>query len=202
MIPLPPHDVAAPTTRVWVVTALLCLCACLTSGCIRAPDVVIVDRKTALEQQAGGAWPELTEELTQAGLRPGATPYTSGQLGAAVGGGEIQQLRDAWIGLHPDADRVDGLLTRSCIGEAANGTLVRTPDRCKGRVDEAEVVRIVEGGNRGRRQIWRYLKSLAPTRSDAEIRKAWRREHLLSVVCGGLVEDAPGAKGWGLKKCD
>jgi hypothetical protein len=186
-------------------TAGGCACALLLAllgGCIRAPDVVIVDRKTALEQQAAGAWPELSRELMQAGLEPGATAYTSSDLGANLAGGEIQALREAWRGLHADTDRIDGLLLRACIGEASDGTLVRTPAACRGRIDEAEVIRLVEGTNRSRRQIWRYLKSTAPRASDKAVRRAWRKRHLDTVICGGHVEDLPGHAGWGTKQCD
>ena len=39
-------------------------------GACVAPNVVVVDQKTALEQQAAGGYPELENQLEQAGMSP------------------------------------------------------------------------------------------------------------------------------------
>src|SRR5262245_59526793 len=81
----------------------------LAAGCVSAPAVGIVDRKTALEQQASGSFRGLEEELEQAGLAPRPAPLTAAQLGAAGvrrQGLEVADLEDAGT----DAVRTDALL--------------------------------------------------------------------------------------------
>jgi hypothetical protein len=60
--------------------------ALLLAGCV-SPTVVVVDQKTALEQQAAGDYPPLDNELEQAGLAPSPSRARSsppGVLGAAT----------------------------------------------------------------------------------------------------------------------
>ena len=52
----------------------------LASGCISAPDVIIVDRQTALEQQANGRFPSLQEELDHAAITSDPVPFTRAGL--------------------------------------------------------------------------------------------------------------------------
>ena len=56
----------------WIVMLL----ALAASGCIKAPDVIIVDRQTALEQQANGRFPSLQEQLDQAAITAEPVPFT------------------------------------------------------------------------------------------------------------------------------
>ncbi len=172
-----------------------------TSACIRAPDIVIVDRRTALEQQATGRLPKLETELRQATLAPGAKPYTRSEL--ANSGWTPQADTDVIAKLYrqatTDTERIDVLLRRRCVGEALDGTLVVTRKQCKGEVNLAPVSRLLEHVNRNRRQIWLYLQTLKPRASLDDIRRQWRQEHLTSVLCGGHIQRQSGA--WTEKKC-
>jgi len=180
--------------------AALALAACLT-GCISAPAVVIVDRRTALEQQASGSFRGLEEELEQAGLSPRPTPLTPAQLGAAGVRRDGLEAADA-DDETSDAVRSDALLIKRCLGEALDGTLVLTLDPCTGTLDVPAVDRLVERVNRNRRQLWRWLAGRErdrPHRTDEEVRAAWRQVHLAGLPCGGQVQVAGG--GWEVKKC-
>jgi len=171
------------------------LVLCLGAGCIKAPDVVIVDRKTALEQQAAGSFQGLEEELEQAALVPRAEPLTASQLGAA-GASQADTADDA-EGL-PDALRADGLLVQRCIGEASDGTLLLTLDRCTGIIDVPAVTRLVERTNRNRRQLWRWMAGRT-RRSPAQAQAAWREVHVAGLVCGAQVQKPDGE--WEAKRC-
>src|SRR5688572_3099654 len=106
--------------------------AILVGGCIKAPEIVMVDRATALEQQAAGSFTELERKLTRAAISPQPVALTPEQLES--------------LGIPPpnmvdktertDADRVDDLLKQRCIGESKEGTLIDTPDACKGAADK------------------------------------------------------------------
>lgn len=172
--------------------------AALAAGCIRAPAVVIVDRKTALEQQASGSFRSLEEELEQAGLAPRPAPLTAAQLGAAGVRREGLEATDQDDDGN-DAGRADTLLIKRCLGEALDGTLVLTLDPCTGTVDVPLVGRMIERVNRERRQLWRWLAGQAPGKTADEVRAAWRETHLAGLVCGGQVQVAGGA--WEIKKC-
>src|SRR5262245_18961064 len=81
------------------------------TACVKAPDLVILDRKTALEQQAAGNFRGLEEELEQAGIVPGPVPLTRGQLEAAgvrVAAGPETGTADG--DGEPDLTRSDALL--------------------------------------------------------------------------------------------
>jgi len=171
--------------------------AVLVAGCIRAPAVVIVDRKTAVEQQASGSFRGLEDELEQAGLAPRPVPLTAGQLGAAGvrrEGLETDQGDDG-----NDDLRADALLIKRCLGEALDGTLALTSASCTGTVDIPEVGRLIERVNRERRQLWRWLAGQTPGTTADEVRAAWRETHLVGLVCGGQVQVAGG--GWEVKRC-
>lgn len=175
--------------------AVLFLATGLAAGCIKAPDVVIVDRTTALEQQASGSFTGLEEDLERSALVPRAEPLTAAQLDAA-GVGRANPPEDA-EGL-PDGLRADGLLVQNCIGEARDGTLVLTIDRCTGIVDVPSVTRLVERTNRNRRQLWRWIGEKTQ-RPPAQAQTAWRAVHLAGLVCGAQVQKQDGA--WEAKRC-
>ena len=180
--------------------ALLVSAALTLPGCIKAPAVVIVDRTTALEQQASGRFVALERELTQAGVSARPQPYTRQQLDAV--GWTTPRERDAIARLAEaalrDQERLDGLLLRRCIGEANTGDLIQTRKACQGAVDPTSVARLIVGANRDRRQLWLYLRQTT-RRSDADVRKAWRAVHLIGIPCGAWVQDPAGA--WSVKKC-
>lgn len=192
-----PHT--SPATRIGL-SALLLATASL-AGCIRAPDVVLVDRRTALEAEAAGRFEAIEEGLERSATDPRPAPLTRATLEKAGWRPSVEY--DAILAMtrqEPDAQgRVDALLQRGCIGEALDGTLRSLPKRCAGAVDPAEVGRLVERENRNRRQVWAWL---ARTRKDADaeaLRTRWRQTHLERVVCGGLVEQQQGV--WGPKTC-
>jgi hypothetical protein len=193
------HGVVHGAVRGAVASAApLAVLAALVAGCIHAPAVVIVDRKTAVEQQASGSFRGLEEELEQAGLAPRPAPLTAAQLGAAGvrrEGLEAADQDDAGN----DLVRADALLIKRCLGEALDGTLVMTLEPCTGTVDVPEVQRLIERVNLGRRQLWRWLAGQARGKTDDEVRAAWREIHLQGLVCGGQVQVAGGA--WEAKRC-
>lgn len=194
--------------------ARLALAALAVAGCISAPAVVIVDRRTALEQQASGSFRGLEEELEQAGLAPRPAPLTPAQLGASGVRREGLEAADS-DDETSDAVRSDALLIKRCLGEALDGTLVLTLDPCTGTLDVPSVDRLVERVNRNRRQLWRWLaaqtrgqgrdqgrdpaRDQARDQTDDEARAAWRQIHLAGLVCGGAYQVVGGA--WEIKKC-
>jgi hypothetical protein len=170
----------------------------LAAGCVSAPAVVIVDRKTAVEQQASGSFRGLEEELEQAGLLPRPVPLTAAQLGAAGvqrEGLEANPQDDDGT----DALQTDALLVKRCIGEALDGTLVLTVEPCTGVIDVPQVGRLVERVNRERRQLWRWIAGKSPGKTEDDVRATWREVHLVGLVCGGQRQIAGG--GWEIKKC-
>jgi hypothetical protein len=165
------------------------------AGCIKAPEIVMVDRATALEQQAAGSFQDLERKLTRAAISPQPVPLTPEQLEA--------------LGIPPpnmvdktertDADRVDDLLKQRCVGESKEGTLIDTPDACKGASDRAETIALVERTNAARQQLWRWMKERKPESTLDQMRKSWREAHYKGVACGGWVQKDDGE--WEAKKC-
>jgi hypothetical protein len=178
--------------------ALLGLALSLLPSCIHAPDVIIVDRKTALEQLATGTYRQLEDQLESAATPPRPEPLTRSETESAGVSALAQEETD-----RSEAAQLDELLKRRCVGEALDGTIAVTADVCRGRVDAAERARLVERVNRDRYQIWRELQTRGlpkgKERDLGKVRKAWRDAHLRAVVCGGQVQQSGG--GWEDKKC-
>jgi uncharacterized protein YdbL (DUF1318 family) len=191
--PVSKHEFLAP------VSALLLACLMAMSGCVKAPTVVIVDRKTALEQQASGSFRGLEEELEQAGVQPRPAPLTSSQLASAGVNGKVLEEDQAGAAAGSDAVRTDALLVQRCIGEALEGTLALTIEQCTGTIDVPEVNRLIERVNRERRQLWRWIGEQAKARSAQEVRSAWRQTHLAGLICGGHLQKVDGT--WEIKPC-
>jgi len=165
------------------------------SGCIKAPEIVLVDRATALEQQAGGSYAELQQKLERNATTPRPTPFTPEQL-------ETLGLRPAPMADETnlsDGDRVDLLLKQRCVGESKHGELVETPADCIGAADRELVATLVERVNLARNQLWRWMHVRRPAASQDELRKSWRDAHLKGVVCDGWVQKDDGS--WEAKKC-
>ena len=185
-------------------SALACLGALgAVAGCITAPDVVIIDQKTALEQQAAGRFPELENDLLQLGLQPGVEPFTRAQLEAGGWGkawGDLGAVVQIYGGVRDDRAKLDDHLVRSCIGEGQQGLLVATPDACQGSTDEDEVASLVARGNRHRRQAWRWMAERTPGRTPEELAVRWREVRLQEVPCGGWVQGDEGS--WATKECE
>jgi hypothetical protein len=176
-----------------VVVAVVTVVAVVGGGCIKAPNIVVLDRATALEREAAGNFPKLEFEMQRAGTAAKPAPLTRDQLKAAGHPRPIVEEMES-----SDAERIDALLKISCVGEARDGTLVETRDRCTVK-EVPHMGALLERANRDRAQIWEWLKRERPARSLDEVRRAWHDVHLRAVVCGGQVQRDDG--GWEGKKC-
>ncbi|EGI77157.1 putative lipoprotein [Hylemonella gracilis ATCC 19624] len=178
---------------------LVCALALTLGGCISAPDVVLVDRATALEEQAAGSFEELELRLARAGMNPTPVPLTPNQLEDL--GMQAPPLVDR-LNKTP-ADRVDELLRRHCIGEGNDGLLADTRRDCKAGRMTAEDTALVQRVNSARQQLWAWMREqksrTVPQVSADDLRMRWQRVHAQGVVCGALVQAADGS--WGEKTC-
>jgi hypothetical protein len=165
------------------------------AGCIRPPEIVLVDRATALEQQAAGSYEDLETRLMRIAASPRPVPLSPDQL-QALGIRPAPLVDDSDLS---EADRVDLLLKQRCIGEAKDGTLVETTSACQGAADHELIATLIERVNRARAQLWRWMHDRRPKVTVDELRKSWREAHLKGVVCDGWVEKADGT--WEPKKC-
>jgi uncharacterized protein YdbL (DUF1318 family) len=174
--------------------------ASLVAGCV-APNVVVVDQKTALEQQAAGGYPALENDLERAGLVPTPEPFAREELAGGrerAGASALSKLAESYAEGVSDADTIDRLLLQKCIGEALSGLLVPRPGDCIGTTDTAELTRVLGRENLHRRQLWQLLASERHTSIEA-VRDVWQELHLAQVVCGGLIETRGGS--WVPKTC-
>jgi hypothetical protein len=174
------------------------LMALLPAGCFKAPEIVLVDRATALEQQAAGSYAEIERKLARAAMAPRPAPLTPEQL-ETLGIAPPSLVDDTE---RSDADRLDALIAQHCVGEAKDGTLADTHDACKGAADRAQSIALIERTNAARQQLWRWMKERAPElkgRSLDEVRRAWQKTHAQGVVCGGWIQRDDG--GWQEKTC-
>jgi hypothetical protein len=172
----------------------------LLSACV-APQVVVTDQKTALEQQAAGGYPVLENDLKQAGLSPAPEPFVSEELAPGrekSGAGPLGELGELYVKSAADSEAVDRLLLQKCIGEGLSGLLEPRPNECVGAADATEVARVLGRENQHRRQLWQLLANARQV-SVERVQPVWRELHLEQVVCGGLVET--GAGSWGPKAC-
>ncbi len=170
------------------------LAAVAVSGCFKS-EIVVPDHATALEQEAAGSFAATDDRLNRAGIEPRPVPLTPDQI--------------ATLGLSPpslvdgldetSADRLDGLLVQHCVGEGADGLIANTHDACQGAADPDEVQPLIDGVNRARRLLFRFMHDQRPDVSESDLRKAWHAAHMISVVCGGWLESDDGK--WGPKKC-
>ncbi|OJH40155.1 DUF1318 domain-containing protein [Cystobacter ferrugineus] len=174
---------------------LLLLAALALPGCIRAPEIVMVDRATALEEQASGSFKDVEQRLARAGMNPTPVPLTPNQL-EELGIQPTPLVEN--IGRTP-ADRVDELLRRHCVGEGRDGLLVDTRRQCRAGRLSADDAALVERVNRSRRQLWQWMRTVRPGVSEESLRQSWQRVHAEGVICGGWVESDDGT--WGEKKC-
>lgn len=173
---------------------LLLLAALASAGCIRAPEIVMVDRATALEEQASGSFKEVERRLARAGMSPTPVPLTPNQL-EELGIQPTPLVEN--IGTR--ADRIDELLRRHCLGEGRNGLLVDTRRQCQAGRMSADDAALVERVNRARQQLWQWMRTLRPGLPEESVRRSWQQVHAQGVICGGWVESDDGT--WGEKKC-
>jgi hypothetical protein len=174
------------------ITALLALWGW---GCVKPPEIVMVDRATALEQQASGSFDELERELDRAGIEPHPVSLTPEQL-EALGVRPAPLVDESEL---TDADRVDGLLAQHCVGEGKDGMLVDTPDACRGAADDEEVATLLARVNRARQELWRWMHQQRPDVAQPDLQRSWRENHLRNVVCDGWIEGSDGT--WQAKSC-
>ena len=170
-------------------------CALPSYGCIKPPEIVMVDRATALEQQASGSFSDLEARLDKAAVEPRPVPLTPEQL-TALGAKAAPRADNVEV---TDADRVDALLVQHCIGEGAGGLLADTHDQCKGAADPDEVAAVLDRVNRARRQLWKWMHEQRSDLSVDDLRKSWREAHLRGVACGAWIEVEEGK--WQGKGC-
>jgi hypothetical protein len=183
----------APRTPVFSPLAALCLW--LSGGCIQAPEIVLVDRATALEHQAAGNFTELERKLVREGIAARPVPLTPDDLQAL--GIQPPPLVDE-IDL-TEADRVDALLVQHCIGETREGLLAETHESCRTSADQGAARLLVERVNRAREQLWHWQQARQPKTPLAELRRAWRQSHLRGLVCGGWLQKEDAS--WEAKQC-
>ncbi len=169
--------------------------AAFALACIKPPEIVVVDRATALEQQAAGSFDDLERKLARVALAPQAVPFTPAQLEAlGIRSTAIVDQTDM-----TDADRIDTLLIDHCIGEGHDGLLVDTKDACQGSADHAETMLLVDRANTARLQLWRWMHAQKPDVPVEEHRRRWHLSHARGVVCGAWVEGDDGK--WAEKSC-
>jgi hypothetical protein len=175
----------------------------LLTGCsIQAPDLVLLDRKTVLEEQASGELLPLEDALREAAIVPQGSYFTRGQLeeaGADLSHDALGRLTQIYQAPVTESEYLDNLLVQRCIGEARSGLLVETANTCTGRTNASRTSAAVQRTNRSRKQLWRYLQERHPEATEAQIRHLWRQRHLSAVVCGGQIQDENG--GWERKQC-
>jgi hypothetical protein len=174
---------------------LLLITLAAAAGCIKPPEVVLVDRATALEQQAAGSFDELETKLLRIAATPKPTALSPEQL-EALGIRAAPIVNDAELS---DADRVDELLKQRCIGEAMDGLLVDTPGDCQGAADHDLIVTLTERVNNARQQLWKWMHDRKPAQPVEDFRRAWHDAHLHGVVCDGWIQGANGT--WSAKTC-
>jgi hypothetical protein len=165
------------------------------AGCFKPPEIVMVDRATALEQQAAGSFDDLERTLDRAGIEPRPVPLTPDQL-EALGIRPAPLVDESDL---TDADRLDGLLAQHCVGEGKDGLVVDTRDACKGAADPEEAQTLLQRVNHARRQLWRWMHEQRPDVSESDLQRAWRESHLRGVICGGWIEASDGK--WTAKPC-
>jgi hypothetical protein len=165
------------------------------AGCFKPPEIVMVDRATALEQQAAGSFDELEQRLDRAAIEPRPVPLSPEQL-EALGIRPPPMVDESDL---TDADRLDGLLTQHCVGEGKDGLIADTRGACKGGVDAEQLEILVERVNRARRQLWRWMHEERADLAEADLRRSWHDNHLRDVVCGGWIEGSDGK--WQDKPC-
>ncbi|MEM9494233.1 MAG: hypothetical protein AAGC55_34120 [Myxococcota bacterium] len=173
-------------------------------GCIKAPDVVLTDQRTALEQQAAGEYRALENQLNQSAVSPKGEDIPREALEAKNPDQNTSTLGDVvqlYSAVRSDAEWVDEMLVAGCLGEGRDGLLAPNPqpDLCKEDLDLARLAQVTERMNLHRRQLWQVIGERKPKASQDEIRTTWREIHLKRVVCDGLIESAD--QRWEAKKC-
>jgi hypothetical protein len=175
---------------------LFACCALLAgAGCFKAPEIVVVDRATALEEQAAGSFDDLERKLVRAAIAPRPVPFTPQEL-EALGIHEAPLPNASEM---TDADRLDRFLKQRCVGEGNDGLLIETPSTCRGVIDQEVAREMIERTNAARARLWRWMQEQRGGAKGADPRKSWQAAHARGVVCGAWVQRGDG--GWEAKKC-
>ena len=178
--------------------ALPCAIALLflvLAGCFKPPEIVMVDRATALEQQASGSFDDIELKLDRAAIEPRPVPLTQDQL-LELGIRPAPLVDESEL---TESDRLDGLLAQHCVGEGKDGLIVDTRESCRGGADPEEVQTLVDRINGARHQLWRWMHDQRADVPEADLRREWHDHHVRNVVCGGWVEGSDGR--WQAKAC-
>ena len=182
--------------------AFLAVALGVCSACVKAPDIVLTDQKTAFERQAAGDFRALENDLHQVNIAPKGEDITREAIEASnpeSGESTLGEVAQLYSVAQTDADWIDRMLVLGCIGEASDGLLQARVEACKRDLDSARLARVVERANLHRRQLWQIIARQEKAASPEDIRKSWRAVHLQRVVCGALVESDGGA--WEKKAC-
>jgi hypothetical protein len=191
-----------PNLRRRFLLVLLGLALTTAAGCIKAPNVVLLDHKTALEQQAAGEFRAIENDLLQAGISPKGEDIARSQLeaeGSDLAESTLGEMVRIYSAVQTDAEWIDKMLVAGCVGEGLDGLLQQTPDHCTQDVETGSMARILGRTNLHRRQIWRVIQKRESGASEDEVRDVWRGIHLKRVVCGGLIQRDENT--WEKKKC-
>jgi hypothetical protein len=171
-------------------------CALLVgTGCFKAPEIVVQDRATALEEQAAGSFEDLERKLTRAAIAPRPVPFTPQEL-EALGIHEAPLPSSSEM---TEADRVDRFLKQRCVGEGNDGLLIETPSTCRGAIDPEVARETIDRSNAARARLWKWMQEQRAGAKADELRKSWWAAHAHGVVCGAWVQRPDG--GWEAKKC-
>jgi len=175
----------------------------MMAGCVKVPTIVMVDRKTALEEQAGAGFSNQEGQVLQAGLSTRPAPYTRGQMKAKGVDSQddvFNSVLRPYKAYSTDQAALDRLLTRRCAGEAMDATVVETPDTCAGVYNPKTATALLRRINRHRKLVLAWLSTQAKAKSIDEVRKVYRKRILKMMVCGGWYQ--AGAENWEKKKCE
>jgi hypothetical protein len=178
---------------------LLALLGLGTVACIKVPTVLVVDHKTALEEQAAGTYRPLKEELMTSAPAAGPVPLTEPQLAKAGTPTRLTTESEDRLATESDALLADEWLSRRCLGEAADGSLVVRRETCTISLDVGRATKLVERTNRSRFQLWRSISTRSNNAPIESVRDTWRKVHLEGVVCGAPIQSAAGT--WENKSC-
>lgn len=173
-----------------------------TGACVKAPDIVLTDQKTAFEAQAAGEFRALENDLHQQNIAPKGEDITREAIEASnpeSGRSTLGEVAQLYSEVQTDAAWIEQMLVVGCIGEGNDALLAGRADACEREVDSARLTRVVERANLHRRQLWQMMSQRAEKASPADIRKGWREVHLQRVVCGAMVQDDAGE--WEKKPC-
>ncbi|HEX5655602.1 MAG TPA: hypothetical protein VFX59_00335 [Polyangiales bacterium] len=171
------------------------LALAILTGCIKVPEIVMVDRATALEQQASGSFEGLERDLTVGAVGARPLPLTPDQLEALgiMPAPIIDQTEQT------EPDRLDALLRQRCVGEGNDGLLVDTHDDCIGAADRNQALTLIDRTNRARVQLWQWMQKERPEQSVDTLRTRWFEEHARNAVCRAWMQRPDGS--WGPKAC-